>query len=210
MMSPQMSERAEREARRLNPHTPDWKLRPHADAARARRLELRQAMVQRLLVADIPERVRRALARGGYNVTGYGPDGQLVNLSPRDLAGLQPDLYESRLAGDVLIFTRVRVHSIAKGASMLEAAPAAALPGVGPSKLGVTRRRPSGRNYAISDAPLIREIKEMVDSGAVRTPWDGALAVSGRAEGHGDGTSKAKRLVGRYSAAFRAERDGED
>ena len=109
MMSPQMSGRAEREARHLNPHTPEWKLRPHADAARARRVELRQAMAQRLLVADIPERVRRALAWGGYDVTGYGPDGQLVNLSPRDLVGLQPDLYESRLAGDGLVYTRVRV-----------------------------------------------------------------------------------------------------
>jgi hypothetical protein len=123
MMSPQMSERAEREAKRLNPHTPEWKLRPHADAARARRVELRQAMVQRLLVADIPERVRRALARGGYDVTGYGPDGQLVNLSPRDLAGLQPDLYGSRLAGDGLVYTRVRVVRSSDAASAVATRP---------------------------------------------------------------------------------------
>jgi hypothetical protein len=61
------------------------------------------------------------------------------------------------------------------------------------------RRSFQGLTYATSDAPLVAEMGELIRAGKARGPWEAALAVSGRAEGHGNTISKAKRLVNRYS-----------
>ncbi len=70
--------------------------------------------------------------------------------------------------------------------------------------------RRSGLDYASTDAPLLAEMRDMVRRGNATGPFDAALAVAKRAVGHGTLVSKAKRLTARYSAALRAERDGED
>jgi hypothetical protein len=64
------------------------------------------------------------------------------------------------------------------------------------------RKAPSGVNYEASDAPLIREMKELIVSGQAKNRWDAALAVSRKAKGDGTEVSKTKRLHGRYSAVF--------
>src|SRR5262249_33344353 len=87
------------------------------------------------------------------------------------------------------------------------AAEAAAVPIM---QLTSRRRRPAGLNFAASDAPLVREMKRMIDEREARGPWDAALSMVGRALGPGNAESKAKRLCGRYSDMFGAEHDRED
>jgi hypothetical protein len=72
------------------------------------------------------------------------------------------------------------------------------------------RLRPAGLNYELADQPLLEAMHRLICDGGARGPWDAALAVVKTAEGAGSPQSKAKRLSGRYSAAFRAERGGED
>ena len=72
------------------------------------------------------------------------------------------------------------------------------------------RRKPSGVDYTRDDAPLVQEMRRLLDEGKARGVWDAALAVAGRAKGHGRAESKAKRLWARYSAAFGTERGGGD
>ena len=157
---------------------------------------------------DVDGWVREDSERPTAEWSGYhGPYFDRVHFRTVDVTVLWPanpsDNGETPDGG--LIVTRVGVRTMAKEGSILESAPAAAVPATGSSKTTAPRRL-SGRNYAVSDAPLVREIKEMVDTGRSRTPWDAALALAERAEGYGDGISKAKRLVGRYSVVFRAER----
>jgi hypothetical protein len=61
------------------------------------------------------------------------------------------------------------------------------------------RRSFQGLTYAAADAPLVAEMDELIRAGKARGPWEAALALSGKAEGHGTTASKAKRLVKRYS-----------
>jgi hypothetical protein len=69
------------------------------------------------------------------------------------------------------------------------------------------RRKPRGINYAADDAPLVQEMHHLIVAGKARNPWDAALAVADRAVGTKDIQSRAKRLLGRYSAASSSERD---
>jgi hypothetical protein len=73
----------------------------------------------------------------------------------------------------------------------------------------VARRRNarSGLNYEASDAPLVLEMRQMIVSGQAKNPWDAAQAVSTKAKGSPQSTSKAQRLHRRYSIAFSTERD---
>jgi hypothetical protein len=80
------------------------------------------------------------------------------------------------------------------------------------AKASPARVKPRGINYREADQPLIEEMHRMLTARprVARNVWDVALAVSEHAQGHGTGTSKAKRLLDRYSAAFSTERDGKD
>jgi hypothetical protein len=55
-------------------------------------------------------------------------------------------------------------------------------------------------DYRKEDAPLITEMQRLIATGAARSPWDAAQAVSGRAAGKGSGDSKVKRLVKGFNA----------
>jgi hypothetical protein len=65
------------------------------------------------------------------------------------------------------------------------------------------KRAPRGLDYTKSDAPLLEEMRVLLSTGEASGPYDAALAVSGKAAGHGSIESKAKRLLGRYSALNR-------
>ncbi|HTW71155.1 MAG TPA: hypothetical protein VME47_14790 [Acetobacteraceae bacterium] len=85
-----------------------------------------------------------------------------------------------------------------------------------PPKGGMARPKVRGVDYAAKDQPLIEEMHRMLtaDPPEARNVWNAALAVSERADGQGNGISKAKRLQKRYSAqysaAFSAGHDGKD
>jgi hypothetical protein len=68
----------------------------------------------------------------------------------------------------------------------------------------------SASGHAVTDMPLITEMRELISSKAARNRWDAALLLSSKAGGGGTAESKAKRLVKRYSETFSSELNGED
>jgi hypothetical protein len=120
---------------------------------------------------------------------------------PHQLAGRWFD--ERNLPRPHHLFARVTGES-ATGQRVSRAAHAPTdLTSLATDDRGVRRRKaPSGVNHEASDAPLIREMRELIVSGQAKSRWDAALAVSEKAKGDGNGESKAKRLHRRYSAAF--------
>ena len=72
-------------------------------------------------------------------------------------------------------------------------------------------RRKGGLSYAEEDASLVQEMRLLVTSKVERNPWQAALRVADKAAGKNTLLeNRAKRLLGKYSDAFRAERDGTD
>jgi hypothetical protein len=64
-------------------------------------------------------------------------------------------------------------------------------------------KRPSnGLNYAKQDAPLIEEMRAMIQTGRARSPEDAARAVYRRAAGSSKEGSKVKRLARRYREKY--------
>lgn len=63
------------------------------------------------------------------------------------------------------------------------------------------RGRPKGSgSYAAVDAPLIERMRQLMAEGKAFSPTDAARQIWGEAVGHGDWTSKIKRLVRRLRA----------
>lgn len=63
------------------------------------------------------------------------------------------------------------------------------------------RRRIAG-GYRESDAPLVREMRQMIEDKTVAGPWAAAQAVAPRAKGSKHGVSTPKRLLKHYSELF--------
>ena len=59
------------------------------------------------------------------------------------------------------------------------------------------RKKGSG-SYEKQDAPLVEEMKELIDSGDAASPHAAAMQVVGRAKGAGTQESKVRRLVDRF------------
>ncbi len=66
------------------------------------------------------------------------------------------------------------------------------------AQLSGTRRKSNGLDYRRHDAPLIVEMRAMIETGEARSPENAARAVVGRAAGGGAAESKVKRLALRY------------
>jgi hypothetical protein len=86
---------------------------------------------------------------------------------------------------------------------------AVALAGNGNEGKQPARAKPRGISFAALDRPLIEDMHRMLTATPpeAANPWQAALVVSQRATGHGGPISKSKRLLSRYSAAFRTEHD---
>jgi hypothetical protein len=69
--------------------------------------------------------------------------------------------------------------------------------------------RPKGRTMAAQDAPIVRQMRELVEKNAASSPTDAARQIIGRdganAVGNGVLESKLKRLVRRYKAGLDAK-----
>ena len=116
---------------------------------------------------------------------------------------------------------RDRVTAIAKAAAdakeaaekaernRIAAEKTAALAGNGNEGKQPARAKPRGISFAALDRPLIEDMHRMLTATPpeAANPWQAALVVSQRATGHGGPISKSKRLLSRYSAAFRTEHD---
>lgn len=76
-----------------------------------------------------------------------------------------------------------------------------------PSGKPLRASKPRGLDYAVSDAPLIREMEELLLTGRASNPWQAALIVSEKAIGSGSGLSKAKRLRDRFQSRPATGRD---
>ena len=88
------------------------------------------------------------------------------------------------------------------------AAPNSAVPILPSSAPAPPKRSRGGFTYAQRDAPLVAEMRQLIATGAESGVWRAALAVADRAAGANTSIeSRAKRLMDRYSEAFRAERD---
>lgn len=70
--------------------------------------------------------------------------------------------------------------------------------------VGRPGRKPGKGGFAASDAPLVEEMKALVDTGEATSPWDAAGKIAGRAKGSQDNAQT--RLVQRYYDAYPADR----
>lgn len=68
-----------------------------------------------------------------------------------------------------------------------------------------TKRRHNGLDYRLADAPLVAEMRSLIEGEKARSPEDAARSVCGRAEGHGKPESKVKRLTLHYHQIYRAQ-----
>jgi hypothetical protein len=63
-------------------------------------------------------------------------------------------------------------------------------------------RSPHPSSYAADDAPLLDEMREMIEAGTASGPYPAALLVVDQARGGGETVSKVRRLEKRYIATF--------
>ena len=63
------------------------------------------------------------------------------------------------------------------------------------------RKKGSG-SFAQLDAPLVKEMKELIDSGKVVSPHAAATQIADRAKGAGAPESKVRRLINRFNEKF--------
>jgi len=82
-----------------------------------------------------------------------------------------------------------------KGEQADVAAPSAAAP-------MRTKRKTNGQDYRPLDAPLVTEMRTLIEAGTAISPEDAARAVVDRATGAGQGASKVKRLALRYRNTY--------
>ncbi len=88
-----------------------------------------------------------------------------------------------------------------------EGTPLAVVPGRGGRKPGGSRkpgggRKPGSGSFAQLDAPLVKEMKELIDSGKVVSPHAAATQIADRAKGAGTPESKVRRLINRFNEKF--------
>ena len=121
--------RAEIRASRRYPSLQPWETVGLVGEEIARRKQEMRRFARHLINSEIPTRVRRKLAVGGYQVTSSGASGKRTALPQEILGGLEPDFYHSRLKGDGAEFRDVRVMPIevsatpAAGSESSKAAP---------------------------------------------------------------------------------------
>jgi hypothetical protein len=73
--------------------------------------------------------------------------------------------------------------------------------GVRQAQSAKTPRLPrGGKGYKEKDAPLIEEMRRLIETGAATSVWAAAVALAPNATGGGTNDSKAKRLLGRFLA----------
>ena len=94
-------------------------------------------------------------------------------------------------------FRRDAVDVLARAGGGADASAAASTPAMPARPRNIARR-----DYEVADAPLVQEMRKMIDAGTARNPTDAARALVGRAEGGGSAVSKAARLAKRYRAAI--------
>jgi hypothetical protein len=85
--------------------------------------------------------------------------------------------------------------------SAVDAAPAVPKRTAGETPAAVpppTKRRSNGLDYRQDDAPLLDEMRRLIESKKPRSPEDAARAVVADASGHGKPESKVKRLAKHY------------
>jgi hypothetical protein len=151
-----------------------------------------------------------------FDMVLFGEDGRSGFLRwcwiPRNLAAAWFDSKNLRRPGHLFPVAQTSEHRGPPAAEMpaIPNGQATAEPGGKIATQASFRRKPAGLNFQEADAPLVAEMKRLIDAHQAHHRWDAALAVVGRAKGHGNAQSKAKRLLGRYSDTFGAERDGED
>ena len=78
-------------------------------------------------------------------------------------------------------------------------------PGPRGSKVDQPKRRgrkPGSGSYAEHDAPLVQEMKALIDDGKAASPHAAATQIVEKAKGSGTEGSKVRRLVDRYSDEF--------
>ncbi|MFT8948069.1 MAG: hypothetical protein ABF876_16320 [Acetobacter aceti] len=71
-----------------------------------------------------------------------------------------------------------------------------------PSQKPKKQSRFKGGGYSRKDAPLIQEMKSLLEQGKASSVWDAAQQVADRAAGGGEDISKVKRLTGRFNETF--------
>ena len=91
---------------------------------------------------------------------------------------------------------------IAEAVSLLPAPEQPSLPTADP--LASRKRKHTGRDWRTGDAPLVQEMRRMIDAKEATSATDAARAVVGRAKGDGQPGSKVARLVTRYGEAYPA------
>ena len=156
----------------------------------ARRKQEMRVCAARLINLEIPHRVRRKLAAGGYQVTCYGANGERVTLVQEVLGGLEPNLHDFTLKGDGAVYLGVRVTPFQEKAQPLG----------GSRRPHPTSRRPHFKrtDFRESDAVLLPEMHALIESREVASAYAAGIVVSAKAQGPGSAVSKAKRLASRY------------
>ena len=78
-------------------------------------------------------------------------------------------------------------------------------PGPGGAQVDQSKRRgrkPGSGSYAEHDAPLVQEMKALIDKGEAASPHAAAIQIVNKAKGSGTEESKVRRLVDRYNDEF--------
>ena len=69
------------------------------------------------------------------------------------------------------------------------------------------KRKSNGLDYREADAPVVAEMRNMIDAGDARSPEDAALAVFDRAVGKAIRDSKVKRLARHYREKYPSQQE---
>lgn len=162
---------------------------PHSRETLRREL----ASLRRLLIEDLVHQLRR----GELRATAL--DGEIP---PSFWTMVDVDTEQSAVTGHGRQFTNVLIFPPRSERAGDNQAPESSGPVAETEPADEPRpgRRPRGVDYTASDAPLLEEMKRLIDSKGARNPMDAALAVAGRAQGFGNPVSKAKRLLTRFKA----------
>jgi hypothetical protein len=71
--------------------------------------------------------------------------------------------------------------------------------------LPAQKRKSNGRDYRQVDAPLVTEMRHLIEDRSARSPEDAARGLVGRAQGGGTDESKVKRLALHYRKTYPVE-----